>query len=134
MATTPNLGLNLPAHGSQNWDTPLNANFTDLDTVFGGGTSGQILMSNGPGTAPTKRTIVNNETPTGAINGTTGSDGNAAFTVANVPFANFKLTKNGVEMYQGIAFNIVGNQITYLAPYIPVAGATPDVHRASYIF
>ena len=129
--STPNFALSLPAHGSQNWDTPLNNNFTALDTALGGGTQGQIWMSNGPGTAPSKRTIVNNEVPTGAINGTNGSDGNAAFTIANAPFVNFKLTKNGVEMYSGVAFNIVGNAITFLAPYIPITG---DLIRASYIF
>lgn len=131
MSTTPNLGLALPANGSQNWDTPLNGNFSDLDSVIGGGTAGQILMSQGANSAPSKRTIVNNENPAGAINGTNGSDGNAIFTVAKAPFANFKLTKNGVEMYQGLAFTLLGNQITYLAPYIPIAG---DSHRASYIF
>lgn len=51
MSTTPNLGLALPAHGSVNWDTPLNNNFTTIDGL-GGGTAGQVLTSNGPSTTP----------------------------------------------------------------------------------
>jgi hypothetical protein len=129
--STPNLGLNLPAHGSQNWDTPTNDNWGTVDGVVGGGVAGQILMSQGPNQPPLKRTLVNNEIPGGAINGTTGSDGNADFTLAKTPYANLKLTKNGVEMYEGTAFTIAANIITYLAPYIPVAG---DDHRASYIY
>jgi len=31
MANTPNLNLEEPAHGSANWDTPLNSNFTKID-------------------------------------------------------------------------------------------------------
>lgn len=30
--TTPNYGLNLPDGGTLNWDTPINQNFTILDT------------------------------------------------------------------------------------------------------
>lgn len=130
MSTTPNFGLAKPAHASQNWDTPLNSNF-DLIDALGGGTAGQVLMSNGPNTPPAKRTPVNNETPAGGITGTNGSDGNAVFAVANNPFALFKLTKNGVEMYENVAYTRVNQQITYLAPYIPVVG---DEHRASYIY
>lgn len=33
MSTTPNLGLTLPAHGATGWDTPLNTNFTTIDTA-----------------------------------------------------------------------------------------------------
>lgn len=31
MANTPNLDLEEPAHGSSNWDTPLNSNFSKID-------------------------------------------------------------------------------------------------------
>src|SRR5690349_13500870 len=34
--TTPNLGLNLPSAGTQNWDVPLNANFNTLDSYLSG--------------------------------------------------------------------------------------------------
>lgn len=30
--TTPNYGLNLPDGGTLNWDTPINQNFTIIDT------------------------------------------------------------------------------------------------------
>lgn len=50
---TPNLGLALQARDAPDWDVPNNANFTTLDTVVGGGVSGNVLTSNGPNTAPT---------------------------------------------------------------------------------
>ncbi len=70
-----------------------------------------------------------NEVPNGAINGTTGSDGNAAFTLvaAPSPAGSLLLSKNGQMMYPGLAYTLAGNTITYLAPYIPVTG---DVHLA----
>src|SRR6185312_9977466 len=34
--TTPNIGLYTPYHGTTNWDTYMNANFTTLDNYFGG--------------------------------------------------------------------------------------------------
>lgn len=37
--TTTNKGLTEPAHGDANWDTPLNANFTTLDSALGGYTT-----------------------------------------------------------------------------------------------
>jgi len=35
MPVTPNLGLNIPSNGTQNWDTLLNYNFSLLDTLYG---------------------------------------------------------------------------------------------------
>lgn len=35
-STTPNLGLQLPAYQQQNWQVPINYDFTQLDTVLGG--------------------------------------------------------------------------------------------------
>lgn len=32
--TTPNLGLNIPPFGTQNWNTPINANFSKLDILL----------------------------------------------------------------------------------------------------
>src|SRR5579872_3885907 len=32
---TPYLGLTLPPHGAQNYDVPVNANFTKIDTAVG---------------------------------------------------------------------------------------------------
>lgn len=34
--TTPNIGLNIPAHSTPNWDVLLNANFTLLDLLLSG--------------------------------------------------------------------------------------------------
>jgi hypothetical protein len=34
--TTPNIGLNIPPHGTANWDVLTNANFTSLDNYLGG--------------------------------------------------------------------------------------------------
>lgn len=59
MATTPNLGLALPAHGSDQdtWDQPLNNNFTIIDGIVGGGAASSVLTGNGPNSAPTFQTI-----------------------------------------------------------------------------
>lgn len=38
--TTPNIGLNTPNYGAQNWNVQLNANFTTLDNCFGGALCG----------------------------------------------------------------------------------------------
>ena len=74
--------------------------------------------------------FVSNETPTGTIDGTTGSDGNDTFTlsISPNPAASLILTKNGQQIYEGTAFTLSGKTITYLAPYIPVVG---DIHRAT---
>lgn len=34
--TTPNIGLNVPAHGDKNWDVPVNQNWNTLDTAIAG--------------------------------------------------------------------------------------------------
>lgn len=134
MSTTPNLGLALPTHGQQNWDAPLNANAQIIDGVVGGGVVGEVLTSQGPGVPPTYAPNAagtpQKEVPIGVIDGTNGSDGNAVFNISANPLPNtLVLTKNGAEMYEGVAYNIVGMQITYLAPYIPIAG---DLHQARY--
>jgi hypothetical protein len=36
MPVTPNVGLNTPVIGSNNWGTPLNFNFALIDRIFGG--------------------------------------------------------------------------------------------------
>ena len=76
-----------------------------------------------------------NETPSGAITGTTGSDGNAVFTLnfAPSPAGSLQLTKTdvgtGVLLIAGIHFNLVGLTITYTAGNIPMVG---QEHRAWY--
>lgn len=39
MASTTNKALNLPDYNSLNWNTPLNANFSELDSILGSSTS-----------------------------------------------------------------------------------------------
>ena len=70
----------------------------------------------------------------GAINGTTGSDGNAIFTYggSGVPLDHF-LVKNGLKMIQGTHYTLAAAAgivtITFLPPHIPVGavgGAAAD--------
>lgn len=71
------------------------------------------------------------ETPSGTINGTTGADGNAVFTLANAPnpALGLKLVLNGLIRFQGDDYTLSGTTITYLAGSIPRTG---DKHRAWY--
>ena len=72
-------------------------------------------------------TLVDNETPSGTINGS-----NDAFTLATAPSpaASLHLYKNGQLMIAGGAdYTLVTLTITYVAGAIPLTG---DVHRASY--
>jgi len=72
-------------------------------------------------------TLVDNETPTGTINGT-----NETFTVTTAPSpaASLHLYKNGQLMISGGAdYTLTTNSIAYAVGAIPITG---DVHRASY--
>jgi hypothetical protein len=58
MATT-NKSLNLPAYNSASWDVPLNANFSSIDSAFGGSTvknptgiSGTVVLTSAEYTPP----------------------------------------------------------------------------------
>ena len=54
MANTPNLNLEEPAHGSANWDTPLNSNFSKID-------AGVLLNApTGDQTIPGGHKLINN--------------------------------------------------------------------------
>ena len=72
-----------------------------------------------------------NETPSGTINGTTGSDGNPTFTLAHAPSpaGSLILVLNGLTYRAGLHFTLSSLTITYQTGYIPVAG---DWHRAWY--
>ena len=74
------------------------------------------------------------EVPAGVINGTDGSDGNATFTLLNIPNppGALPLFKDGQRVTQGVAYTLAGNTITYLAPYIPIAGASHVVDSYRY--
>jgi hypothetical protein len=63
-------------------------------------------------------------TLTGAINGTTGSDGNPTFTLRKTPLAGYPVRgyRNGVRLTSGTDFTVAGATVTMLAPAIPVAG------------
>lgn len=79
-----------------------------------------------------------NETPTGAITGTDGTDGNDTFTLAAapVPVDSLQLFKTdvgtGVLMIKGIHYNLAGLTITYTNGNKPIGGGTPQTHRAWY--
>lgn len=63
-------------------------------------------------------------TLTGVINGTTGSDGNATFTLRKTPLATYPVRgyRNGVRLTMGTDFTVSGATVTVLAPEIPIAG------------
>lgn len=69
---------------------------------------------------------VENETPSGTINGTDGTDGNANFTIANAPTSTsvIWLYKNGNLQTYGANndFTISGTTITFNSGAIPLAG------------
>jgi len=54
MTVTTNQGLNLPAAGDSNWNTPLNANFSIMDKAFGGN---QEISVTGATTTPIVLTL-----------------------------------------------------------------------------
>lgn len=72
MANTPNINLNLPANGSIGWDVPTNANWTTVDSAFGGTSvpkiNPAILQVNGStgltGITGTGTSVVTNTSPT----------------------------------------------------------------------
>ena len=78
-------------------------------------------------------TWISNETPSGSITGTDGTDGNAAFTLANTPISTavIWLYKNGVLMTYGASndYTVSGTTITFNSGAIPISG---DVLRATY--
>ena len=72
--TTTNKALNLPAYNSTSWDVPLNANFTSIDTAFGGytvlnptGGSGTTILTSTQYTPPL--VIIGTAVPTSSASG-----------------------------------------------------------------
>jgi hypothetical protein len=88
--------------------------------IFHGGASGNV-------------TWINNEQPSGTIDGTNG-----VFTIANIPnpSSSLLLMKNGQVLYSGVGYTINGRTITFQTGYIPQpAGGTDstgDLLRAWY--
>lgn len=58
----------------------------------------------------------------GLITGTNGSDGNSVFTLPQAPNLNYPVLayRNGARLIRGNDFTVVGSQITFVAPNIPV--------------
>ena len=107
-------------------------------TIAGGTTSKTLtvpLNATVSGTNTGDNNFADNETPAGTINGTDGTDGNAAFTLAHAPSpaGSLLLFKtdigSGVYMIAGIHFNLTTLTITYTSGNKPITGMT---HRASY--
>jgi hypothetical protein len=74
----------------------------------------------------TSASFVDNETPSGTINGV-----NTNFSIAQapVPTASLVLTRNGIVLFQSVDYTLSGTAITFLSGAIPVTG---DALRASY--
>jgi len=68
------------------------------------------------------------ETPTGSVNGTTGSDGNAAFVFAHTP-SGLLLMVDGVVQVPGVHYNLAVATATFVSGFIPTSGA---IVRGSY--
>ena len=63
------------------------------------------------------------ETPTGTVNGTTGTDGNAVFTFAHAPSgASLVMTVESAAMIAGVHYNLAGAVATFVSGFIPTAG------------
>ena len=71
------------------------------------------------------------ETPAGTINGTTGSDGNATFTLSHTPLSGTPVAiyRNGIRLTSGTDYTVAGAVINALAPNIPITG---DSYVADY--
>ena len=66
------------------------------------------------------------ETPTGAVTGTDGTDGNATFTIANTPVSGtVRVYVNGLrqDLGAGQDYTFSGTTITFVSGAIPVAGS-----------
>jgi hypothetical protein len=67
--------------------------------------------------------VVVQETPSGSINGTDGTDGNASFSLANTPIAGKEILHvNGVRQIRTVNYNISGASITFISGSIPRTG------------
>lgn len=75
--------------------------------------------------------FADNETPSGTINGTNGTDGNATFTLAHTPSpaASLCVYSNGALLVSGTAFTLSTATITFLSGYKPITG---DLLRVCY--
>lgn len=88
----------------------------------------QLLIIIAKALASVGGTFTDNETPSGVINGTDGTDGNPTFTLAYTPTAgSLILAKNGVIQILDVDFTISTNTITFTGGTtysIPISGNT----------
>ena len=88
------------------------------------------MLTQGIGLAKPREDI-----PTGAITGTTGSDGNTSFSLPKTPIPGWTVAgwRNGARLFNGIDFTVNGTAIVALAPNIPM-GAFEGNPADSYVF
>ncbi len=69
-------------------------------------------------------TPTNGAIPTGTINGTNGTDGNATFTLPNTPDPTTSLivVKTRAVMQLNVDYTLSGTTLTFLSPQIPITG------------
>src|ERR1700678_3649504 len=88
---TTNLGLQIPANGSTNWNSPLNYNFQLIDALVGGTTQN-------PGVGLTLKPLFGTGAP--AIACTSSNQGQQYFDTTQTPFAGY-VCNNGVWNLNG---------------------------------
>src|SRR4051812_4305708 len=61
----------------------------------------------------------------GTPTGTTGSDGVATFTLAHAPTdpTRVEITSDGLRRASGVHYTVSGQNVTFIAPFIPLSGA-----------
>jgi hypothetical protein len=75
---------------------------------------------------PTSSSPAVGEVLGGTPTGTTGSDGLAVFTLAHAPTDPAQVAIfNGTRKLYGVHYTISGQNVTFLSPYIPLAGDIP---------
>lgn len=83
-----------------------------------------------PSTVPPQFTVTpltdssEGATLTGAINGTTGADGNATFTLRHTPVAGTSVNvyRNGMRLTSGVDYTVASATLTMIAPNVPRTG------------
>ena len=103
--------------------------YTDINLIAGSGTS--LSYSNNDNTKQLDLTITaaaglgTSETPTGAITGTDGTDGNAVFTLSQIPISGtLNLYVSGLWQDEGASqdYTLSGVTITFNSGAIPIIG------------
>lgn len=93
--------------------------------VIGAIANGEFLKRSGStlvSAAVAVPSFSDNETPSGSITGTTGSDGNPTFTIAHTPVGEPQVVVTGVVKLLATDYTRSGATFTFLAPQIPISG------------